>query len=55
MPSLTLITMSENVPVCVAAPDNSPVVTLKLAHAGRFCMEKVSVVPLGALVVGRKE
>jgi hypothetical protein len=28
---------------------------LKLAHPGRFCMEKVNVLPLGTLVVGRKE
>ena len=56
-PSLTPMTMFEYVPVWlpVGVPDNIPVVPLNVAHTGRFCIEKVSVVPLGALVVGWKE
>src|SRR5450432_2828941 len=44
-------------PVCEAegVPPIAPVEVLKDAHAGRFCAEKVSCVPLFALVVGWNE
>jgi hypothetical protein len=44
--------MLANVPVCVGVPVSSPVVALKLAQAGMLDIEKVRVVPLGALVAG---
>jgi hypothetical protein len=36
----------------VGVPLSTPVLALKFAHAGALCIEKVSAVPLGALVVG---
>jgi hypothetical protein len=54
VPSLTLILMFENVPVCalLGVPDNRPVVVLKAAQAGLFVMLKVSVLPSGSRAVG---
>ncbi len=57
VPSLTLITMFENVPTFVldGVPVNAPVATLKLAQDGMFWTLKLSVVPEGPLAVGVKE
>ena len=57
LPSLTLMRMFENVPVCalLGVPDNRPVVVLKVAQAGRFAMLKVSVLPSGSRAVGVNE
>jgi hypothetical protein len=38
--------------VLLGVPERRPVTMLKFAHAGLFCTEKVSVVPLGPLAVG---
>src|SRR6516164_6189045 len=56
-PSLTLMMMLPKVPVCtlVGVPDNVPLAILKLAHAGLFCTENDSVVPLGPLAAGWNE
>ena len=57
VPSLTLIRMFEYVPTFAAAgvPLNWPVPVLKAAHEGGLLTEKVSVLPLGSVVVGEKE
>ena len=54
-PSLTVITMLENVPALVGVPLRVPVEVLKVAQLGRFCTLKVSVRPLGPLAVGVKD
>jgi hypothetical protein len=38
----------------LGVPDSSPVLALKLAHAGRFCIEKVRGLPAGSLALGVK-
>ncbi len=55
-PSLTEITILEKVPTLavVGVPESWPVAVLKLAHAGRSEIEKVSLSPLGPLAVGVK-
>ena len=57
VPSLTLIPMFEYVPTFADAgvPLSWPVPALKLAHDGLLLIEKVSVLPLGSVVVGVKE
>jgi len=57
VPSLTLIMMLEYVPTFAAAgvPLSWPVLVLKVAHAGRLEIAKVSVFALGSVVVGVKE
>jgi len=57
VPSLTLITMFENVPTSELAgvPVRAPVELLNLAQEGMFWMLKLSVIPLGPLAVGVKE
>ena len=57
VPSLTLITMFENVPTLElpGLPVSAPVEPLNLAHDGMFWMLKVSVAPEGPLAVGVKE
>ena len=44
-------------PVCVllGVPESRPLAMLKLAHAGLFCTEKLSVLPLGPLAAGWNE
>jgi len=56
-PSLTLITMFENVPIFEldGVPLRAPVEVLRVAHGGRFCALKLSVIPDGPLAVGVKE
>ena len=54
-PSLTLIVMPANVPAAVGVPVRRPVVVLNEAHAGRFAMLNVSVLPSGSLAVGVNE
>src|SRR5215469_5700307 len=53
-PSLTEMSMFASVPTLATAgvPDSCPVVVLKLAHEGLLAMLKVSVPPLGSVVVG---
>ena len=53
-PSLTLITMFENVPVVPdgGVPDSCPVPALNAAHAGRPAMLHVSGSPSASLAVG---
>ena len=55
-PSLTLITMLENVPTLEleGVPLKVPVVVLNEAHDGRFWTLKLSVVPEGLLALGVK-
>jgi hypothetical protein len=55
VPSLTLITMFEKLPVDVGVPVSRPVVALNVAHAGRFVIANVSVLPSGSLAVGVNE
>ena len=57
VPSLTLIMMFEYVPTlaAVGVPLSWPVLVLKAAHEGWLAIEKVSVLPLGSVVVGVKE
>ena len=54
VPSLTLMRMFENVPVCalLGVPDSLPVVVLNAAQAGLFAMLNVSVLPSGSRAVG---
>ena len=52
MPSLTLITILERVPVTAGVPLNRPVEVLKLAPAGALAIEKVSVLPSASAAVG---
>src|SRR3954447_4398268 len=54
VPSLTEMTMLANVPVAVGLPDSWPVLVLKVAHEGRFVIEKPSVLPSASLAVGVK-
>src|SRR5215470_14038352 len=56
-PLLTLMTILPYAPAwaAVGVPESMPLVALKVAHAGRFWIEKVSAVPAGALVVGWNE
>ena len=54
MPSDTLMTMFGKVPAWLGVPESSPVAVLNDAHEGWFATEKVSAVPLAALVVGLK-
>jgi hypothetical protein len=57
-PSLTLITMSEYVPVCAVAgaPCSRPVLPSNVAHGGAWLMLKLSVVSgFGSLAVGVNE
>lgn len=55
-PSLTEITTLEYVPTwdALGAPESRPVDVLKLAHAGRFWIEKPRLLPSGSDAVGRK-
>jgi hypothetical protein len=55
-PSLTLITMFENVPTfaSVGVPASRPVLVLKLAHDGRFEIENRSLSPSASDAVGWK-
>jgi hypothetical protein len=57
VPSLTLIRMLENVPVCVllGVPDSLPVVVLNAAQAGLFATLNVRVLPSGSRAVGVNE
>jgi hypothetical protein len=55
VPSLTLITMFEKLPVDVGVPVSRPVVALNVAHAGRFVIANVSVLPSGSLAEGVNE
>src|SRR5579863_4019809 len=57
LPSLTLITMPDEVPTfaAVGTPLSKPVAVLKLAHEGRFVTENDSVAPAGPLAVGWNE
>jgi hypothetical protein len=57
VPSLTLIRMLENVPVCVllGVPDSLPVVVLNAAQAGLFAILNVRVLPSGSRAVGVNE
>src|SRR5438045_3799752 len=52
LPSLTPITMFENVPAAVGVPCSWPVVALNVAQVGRFAIVKVSVSPSASLAVG---
>jgi len=36
----------------LGVPERRPLATLKFAHAGLFCTEKVRIVPLRALAAG---
>jgi hypothetical protein len=56
-PSVTLITIPGEVPTSAAAgvPLSCPVAMLKLAHEGRFVIEKVRPLPAGSLAVGVNE
>ena len=54
MPSDTLMTMFGNVPAWLGVPESSPVAALNEAQDGWLATEKVSAVPLAALVVGLK-
>jgi hypothetical protein len=56
LPSLTLMTMFENVPTCVdvGVPDSCPVTLLNVAHTGRFWMLKPSVSFSASAALGRK-
>jgi len=56
-PSLTLMTMPVVVPTSPApgVPASKPVAVLNVAHAGRFAMLNVNVLPSGSLAVGRNE
>jgi hypothetical protein len=56
-PSLTLIPMFANVPTFEldGVPLTVPFAMLNVAHEGRFCTEKLRVVPDGPLAVGVKE
>jgi hypothetical protein len=54
VPSLTLMTMFEYVPVCagVGVPLSSPVAMLKVAQDGLLAIEKLSVLPAAPLATG---
>ena len=52
LPSLTLITMLANVPAAVGVPWSRPVLAVNVAHAGRFVIVNVRVLPSGSLAVG---
>jgi hypothetical protein len=56
VPSLTVMRMLENVPSCeaVGVPERRPVVVLNVAHVGRFCTPKVSVLPSASEALGMK-
>jgi len=54
-PSLTLMPMLANEPAAVGVPVRRPVVVLKVAQAGLFAIEYVSVPPSGSLAVGPHE
>jgi hypothetical protein len=56
-PSLVEIAMFEKVPTLalLGVPLSLPVVVLKLAQEGRLETEKVSVLPLGSVVLGVNE
>jgi len=56
VPSDTEIVMPLYVPAWVLAgvPDSDPVALLKLAHAGLFVIENVSVSPSGSEALGWK-
>jgi hypothetical protein len=56
VPSLTEMVMPEKEPTLLEAgvPVSAPVVVLKLAQAGLLVIEKVSVLPLGSVVLGVK-
>ena len=57
VPSLTDMVMLESVPASELAgmPVRAPVVLLNVAHEGLLVIVKVSVAPLGSVVVGVKE
>src|SRR5690606_364173 len=55
LPSLTPITMFENVPTAFGVPESRPVLVEKLAHAGMPEIEKVSASPLASLALGWNE
>ena len=54
LPSLTLSTMLEYIPVCVllGVPYSRPLALLKVAQVGLFWTEKASIAPLGLLADG---
>src|SRR5918994_2117829 len=56
LPSLTRIWIFEYVPTlaAVGVPDNTPVALLKVSHAGRLLMLKLSVPRFSSLAVGAK-
>ena len=56
VPSVTEITMPGKLPTLPdpGVPESLPVLVLKVAQLGLFWMEKVSVPPLGSVVVGVK-
>ena len=56
LPSLTLMTMFDVVPSLEmpGAAVSRPVFVLNAAHAGRFLIEKVSLLPSGSLATGMK-
>ena len=57
VPSVTLITMPVVIPTSPApgVPCSKPVEVLNVAHAGRFAMLNVSVLPSASAAVGRNE
>lgn len=55
MPSVTVITMLEKVPVAVGVPESRPDVVLNVAHAGRLAIENVNGSLLGSDAVGVNE
>lgn len=55
VPSVTVITILEKVPVAVGVPDSRPVVVLNAAHVGRLAIENVNGSLLGSDAVGVNE
>ena len=55
VPSLTLMEMFVKVPAAVGVPCRRPVLVVNVAHAGRFAIANVNVLPSASLAVGVNE